>query len=1018
MLMAALMGWGVYSASQLPIDAVPDITDNQIQVITSSPALSAQEVEQFITFPLEMELGFLPQLVQIRSISRFGLSVITLVFEEDMDIYLARQLVNERIQAAKENIPEELGLPFMGPLSTGLGEIYLYTLQAAEGFEDKYGPMELRSIQDWVVKRQLVGIDGVIEVNSTGGLLKQYEIALDPNKLNSMGISFLDVFTAVSQNNENTGGSYIEKKPYTYFIRGEGLLKNKAEMEQIVVKNESGTPILLKDIAEVKLGFAPRFGAVTMDGKGEVVSGQVMMLKGENSATVIKAVKERIAQIEAALPVGVRLEPYLDRSKLINSTTRTVLTNLTEGGLIVIFVLVLLLGNLRAGLIVASVIPLAMLFAVSMMRVFGVSANLMSLGAIDFGLIVDGAVIIVEATLHHLRSGNSGKKLSQAEMDGEVYASASRTRTAAAFGEVIILIVYLPILFLTGIEGKMFQPMAQTVGFAILGALLLSMTYVPMMSALFLNKNIRDKKNFADKIIAFFQRLYSPVLHLALRLKLFFLLATLAIFGLSLWTLDKMGAEFIPTLEEGDFALHQILPTGSSLSQGIEVSAELQKILLNNFPEVEKVVTKIGTSEIPVDIMPLEAGDIFVILKPKEEWTSARTKEELFEKMNEAMNHFPGVTYEFSQPIQMRFNELMTGIRQDIAIKIYGEELGILVQKANQAKSLIEGVQGINEVQVEPTAGLQQMQVVYDRKKIAQYGLNIQMLNRILRGAFAGETAGVLYEGERRFDIVLRLDSSFRKSIEDLENIFIPLPNGQQIPMSELASIGFEEGPAQISRDNTQRRIVLGVNARGRDIASLVAEIKDILRLELDMPSGYYVTYGGAFENLERAQKRLMIAVPVALLLIFVLLYFTFGSLKQATLIFTAIPMSAIGGIWALYLRDMPFSISAGVGFIALFGVAVLNGIVLIAYFNQLKKEGNKDLLSRIHTGTQIRMRPVLMTALVASLGFLPMAISHAPGAEVQQPLATVVIGGLITATFLTLVILPILYFYSEKSKR
>lgn len=1015
LLMATLVGWGIYSASQLPIDAVPDITDNQIQVITTSPALSAQEIEQFITFPLEMELGFLPKLEQIRSISRFGLSVITVVFEDDLDIYLARQLVNEGIQAAKENIPDGLGMPFMGPITTGLGEIYLYTLSASEGFEEKYNAMELRSIQDWIVKRQLVGIDGVIEVNSTGGFLKQYEISLDPTKLNSMGISYLDVFDAVAKNNENTGGSYIEKNPHTYFIRGEGMLKSIPEIEEIVVKNEDGIPILVKDIAVVKLGHAPRFGAVTMDGKGEVVSGQVMMLKGENSAKVIKDVKERIKEIQASLPPGVNLEPYLDRSKLIKQTTRTVLTNLTEGGLIVIFVLVLLLGNIRAGLIVASVIPLAMLFAVSMMRVFGVSANLMSLGAIDFGLIVDGAVIIVEATLHHLSGRNITRKLTQTEMDEEVFTSAARTRKAAAFGEIIILIVYLPILFLSGVEGKMFTPMAQTVGFAILGALILSLTYVPMMSATFLSKKIQHKVTFSDRLIALLYRLYRPSLAFALNFKILFLAATIGLFGLSIRTLSNMGGEFIPTLEEGDFALHQILPTGSSLAQGVGVSAELQRILLEKFPEVEKVVTKIGTSEIPVDIMPLEAGDIFVILKPKKEWTSGKTKEDLFEKMNEEMNRFPGVIYEFSQPIQMRFNELMTGIRQEIAIKVYGDELGIMVQKANEIKGLIQGIDGIREVQVEPTAGLQQMLVAYDRKKIAQYGLNIQQVNRILRGSFAGDAAGVLYEGEKRFDIVLRLANAHRQDIGDLQSLFIPLPNGEQIPLSELASVRFAEGPAQISHDNTQRRIVLGVNARGRDIASLVAEIKQTLDLELELPVGYHVSYGGQFENLERAKARLMVAVPIALALIFILLFFTFNSFKQALLIFTAIPMSAIGGIGALYFRGMPFSISAGVGFIALFGVAVLNGIVLIAYFNQLKKDGLKELMPRIYKGTKVRMRPVIMTALVASLGFLPMAMSTAPGAEVQQPLATVVIGGLITATFLTLVILPILYFYTEK---
>lgn len=1014
-LVAGLIGWGLYSITQIPIDAVPDITDNQIQVITTSPSLAAQEVEQFITFPLEMNLGNIPRVENIRSISRFGLSVITVVFEEDMDIYLARQLISERLDAAKSQIPVGFGTPEMGPITTGLGEIYQYVIYPEKEYKDTYSPMALRSIQDWVVKRQLIGIEGVIEINSLGGYLKQYEIAIDPDQLKSMNLSLNDVFEAVAANNSNTGGSYIEKEESTYFIRGEGFLKNMDDMGQVVVSNKNGFPILIKDIAKVQLGHAPRFGAVTMNGIGEVVAGQVLMLKGENPARVTQRVKERMIQIQKSLPEGVIIEPYLDRTKLVDQTTRTVATNLIEGGLIVIFVLVLMLGNLRAGLIAASVIPLSMLFAVSMMRIFGVSANLMSLGAIDFGLIVDGAVIVVEAILHHLGLKHRTKRISQSQMDQEVMTASSKIRKSAAFGEIIILIVYLPILFLVGIEGKMFRPMAQTVSFAILGALILSLTYVPMMSALFLSKNSIKPSKISQKIMEFSQRIYTPVLELALRFKLLFVAMTVILFALSLWTLNQMGGEFIPTLEEGDFALHQILPSGSSIAQGVEVSDDLQNILMDNFPEVEKVVTKIGTAEIPTDIMPLEAGDIFVILKPQSEWTSASSREELFEKMEAAMNQFPGVIYEFTQPIQMRFNELMTGIRQDIAIKIYGEDLGVLAQKAQEAKELIEQLPGAGDIQVEPTEGLQQMLIRYNRQKIAKYGLSIEAINRIIRGSFAGEKTGVLFEGEKRFDIVVRLDKPFRQDIENLQDLYIPISNGSQVPLSELAQVSFEEGPTQISRDNTQRRITIGVNARGMDVETLVNSIQDKLEGGLALDSGYYLSYGGQFENLDKAMSRLKIAIPVALLLIFFLLYTSFHSVEQALLVFTAIPMSAIGGIWALSLRGMPFSISAGVGFIALFGVAVLNGIVLVAYLNTLKDEGMEDILERIREGTRVRLRPVLMTAAVASLGFLPMAISQAAGAEVQQPLATVVIGGLISATFLTLIILPILYYYSEK---
>jgi cobalt-zinc-cadmium resistance protein CzcA len=1017
-LLFGLVIWGTYSLQHLSLDAVPDITDNQVQVITPSPNLSAQEVERLITFPLELEMSNIPRVEELRSISRFGLSVITVVFEEDVDIYWAREQINQKIQKAKAEIPDEYGQPEMGPITTGLGEIYQYVIYPEDGYEDQYGPIELRSIQDWIIKRQIIGLPGVVEVNSSGGYLKQYEIAVDQNRLQSFNLTMEDLYQCVLDNNANSGGSYIEKTNQTYFIRGEGMLESVEELGELLVKRVGGHPVLLKNVAEVVIGHAPRFGAVTMNGKGEVVAGQVMMLKGANSNEVTLLVKERIEEIKASLPKGVMLEPYLDRSKLVKSTTSTVIKNLVEGALIVVFILVLLLGNLRAGLIVASVIPLSMLFAVSMMRLFGVSANLMSLGALDFGLIVDGAVIIVEAILHQMGLKNKKQQLSPAQQQEEVFQAATRIRSSAAFGEVIILIVYLPILFLEGVEGKMFIPMAQTVSFAILGALILSLTYVPMMSAMLLKNATINENSWAERIMRFLYRLYAPLRDFSFKLKYAVLVITVLTFVGSLWLFTRMGGEFIPTLEEGDFALHQILPTGSSIKKGVEVSAKLQDILMNNFPEVEKVVTKIGTAEIPTDIMPLEAGDIFVIMKPKSEWTSASTKEEMFEKMEVELSKYPGVIYEFTQPIQMRFNELMTGIRQDIAVKIYGEDLGVLVEKAHEAEAILESLDGVGDIQVEPTAGLQQMVVDYKRPALNKYGVTVAHLNNVLQTAFAGKVAGKLYEGEQQYDIVIRLKEEARKNIGSLRDLTVSLESGAQIPMSELATISFEEGPSQISRDDSKRRITIGVNARNMDIATLIEGIKTNFATRLNLPPGYYVRYGGQFENFERAKARLLIVVPLALGLIFLLLFLTFRSVRYALLIFTAIPLSAIGGIWALYLRGMPFSISAGVGFIALFGVAVLNGIVLVAYFNQLKKEGMKDIRKIIEKGTEVRLRPVIMTAAVASLGFLPMALSNSAGAEVQRPLATVVIGGLISATFLTLIIIPILYQIMESFKK
>lgn len=1010
----ALVLVGVYNVSRLPIDALPDITNNQVQVITTAPTLATQEVEQFITYPIEQTMKTIPKIVEMRSFSRFGLSVITLVFEENVDIYWARQQMSEKLKDAERLIPKGTGIPELAPISTGLGEIYQYVIYAKKGFETQFDASKLRSIQDWVVKPQLLGTPGIAEVTTLGGSLKQYEIAVQPDRLKSMNVTITDIFEALEKNNENTGGAYIDKQPYVYFIRALGMVKNIPDIEKIVVKTNNGIPILVRDVAKVQEGSALRYGAVTKDGKGEVVGGMVLMLKGENSSAVVNRTKAKVEQIRKSLPEGVALEPFIDRTKLVNHAIGTVESNLLEGALIVIFVLVLLLGNWRAGLIVASVIPLALLFAVIMMNIFGVSGNLMSLGAIDFGLIVDGAVIIVEAVIHRLHQNKEGKLDSQ-QMDDEVLHAATKIRSSAAFGEIIILIVYLPILALVGTEGKMFKPMAQTVSFAILGAFILSLTYVPMASALFLSKTISHKKNISDKIIDFIYRFYRPILDRALKMKAIILSVAITLFLVALFIFSRMGGEFIPTLEEGDIAINFRIANGSSLSMSIETSTQLQKILKSKFPEVVEVVAKIGSAEIPTDPMPIETGDMIIILKDKKEWTTTKDFYALAEMMKEEMEQIPGVSFEVSQPIQMRFNELMTGVRSDVAIKIFGEDLEKLAATANAAIGLIGNIEGVADIKAEQVTGMPQITVRYNPDKMALYGLNVGDLNKVVRTGFAGEATGVVYEGEKRYDLVVRLDKDFRQDISNVKNIFISLPSGNQIPLEQVADVNFEQGPAQISREDGRRRIVIGLNVRGRDVKSVVNDIQAKLDKKLKLPEGYYVTYGGQFENLVEANKRLAVAVPVALLLIFILLFFTFKSVKQSLLIFTAIPLSAIGGVFALWLRGMPFSISAGIGFIALFGVAVLNGIVLIGYFNQLKAEGWDDILERIKEGTKVRLRPVVMTAAVASLGFLPMALSSGAGAEVQKPLATVVIGGLITATLLTLIVLPILYYLLEK---
>lgn len=1016
-----LIVWGGYSLSKLPIDAVPDITNNQVQIITQAPNLGAQEVEQFVTTPVELAMSNIPDIVERRSISRSGLSVITMVFHDNTDIYWARQQISERLKEAEETIPEGMGQLYLAPITTGLGEIYQYVLHTKPNYKNKYSATDLRTIQDWIVRTQLAGTEGVAEVSGWGGFVKQYEVAVNNEKLNAANVTIPELYEALESNNANAGGSYIEQQGSAYFIRGLGQLKSIPDIERTVIKTVNGIPILIRDVAKVQIGSATRYGAVTRNGEGEVVAGITLMLKGENFNNVIANVKERMKQIQKSLPEGVVIEPFIDRTELVGRAIGTVKKNLIEGALIVLFVLILLLGNWRAGLLVASVIPLAMLFAFGMMRAFNVSGNLMSLGAIDFGLIVDGAVIIVEAIIFRLTESKlfPGKpRLTQTQMDDEVYTASSKIRNSAAFGEIIILIVYLPLFALIGIEGKMFKPMAQTVAFAILGAFILSLTYVPMASALFLSKSTVHKKNISDKIMNFLHRLYEPVLAIVLRWKKLTIAAAFGLFIISIIVFNNIGGEFIPTLEEGDLTVEISMQQGTSLTEVVKTFGKAEVILKKNFPEVKQVVTRIGSSEIPTDPMPIERGDMMVSMKPKEQWTSAKTREEMMEKMEEALSVLVGVNMEITQPMQMRFNELMTGIRQDVAVKIYGDDLEVLAQQANKVANLIKGVDGLEEPFVERVAGLPQITVEYNRDKMAQYGLHVNDVNMILQTAFAGKTSGVVFENDKRFDIVVRLERESRENIASIENLFIPLPNNNRVPLSEIASIAFIDAPAQVSREDGKRRTFVGFNVRGRDVESAVKDIQAILDKNLKLPEGYYLTYGGQFQNLIEAKSRLAVAVPIALLLILVLLFATFKSVTQTLLIATAVPLSAIGGVFALVIRGMPFSISAGVGFIALFGVAVLNGIVLIGYFNQLKHEGMKDIYQRVKEGTRVRLRPVIMTAAVASLGFLPMALSTGAGGEVQKPLATVVIGGLITATFLTLFVLPCLYILASKKIR
>lgn len=1015
---AALVLFGAYEVTKLPIDAVPDITNNQVQIITVAPSLGATDIERLVTFPIEQANSNINGIEEIRSFSRFGLSVVTVVFDEKIDVYWARQQVSERLQHVQNEIPPGVGTPELGPISSGLGEIYQYVVRPKAGYEKAYDITELRTIQDWIIRRQLLGVKGVAEVSSFGGKLKQFEVAVNMHKLQSYRLSLADLYAALEKNNQNTGGAYIEKGPTVLYIRSEGLIAQAEDVEHIAVKTTSdGIPIYLRDVAEVKIGYATRYGALTYNDEGEAAGAIVMMLKGANSSEVIKNVKARITEIQKTLPEGVVIEPFLDRTKMVNNAIKTIETNLAEGALIVIFVLVLFLGNMRAGLLVASVIPLAMLFAIIMMNLFGVSGNLMSLGALDFGLIVDGAVIIVEAVLHQLHFGKTYAHvgaISQTDMDRQVGRSASKMVNSAVFGQIIILIVYLPIFTLQGIEGKMFIPMAQTVTFALLGAFILSLTYIPMMSALVLSKKISHKANWSERMMARLEKVYQASLKKALRYPKTIVSVVLLMFLGALFVLSRMGGEFIPALEEGDFAVETRVLTGSNLNTSIEYVTKTAHVLRSQFPEVEKVVTKIGSGEVPTDPMPIEAADMMVILKDKKEWTSAKSFPELADKMANALADVPGVSTGFQYPVQMRFNELMTGAKQDVVCKIFGENLDSLVNYADKLGKIVQTVSGAEDLYIETVSGMPQVLIRYHRGNIAQYGLAIDDINSVVNMAFAGKKAGLIYEGEKRFDLVLRLEESQRHQLSDVRNLLVPTPRGLQVPLYQLADVDVVNGPAQIQREDAKRRIVVGFNVRGRDVKSIVQELQAKVEQQIPLSTGYYVTYGGAFENLEKATGRLLVAVPVALALIFILLYFAFRSLKESLLIYTAIPLSAIGGIYLLALRGLPFSISAGIGFIALFGVAVLNGIVLIAEYNRLRADGENNLLKVVLKGTKTRLRPVLMTAFVASLGFLPMAISQGAGAEVQRPLATVVIGGLLVATFLTLFVLPILFILFE----
>ena len=1003
----ALIIGGITAAIKLPIDAVPDITTNQVQIFTVAPALAPQEIERLISYPIEVAMKNLPDIEEVRSVSKFGLSVVTVIFKDNVDTYFARQIVFEKLQEAKGDLPPGLSEPELGPVSTGLGEIYQY-----EVVGDGYSPMELRTIQDWIIKRQLAGTPGLAEVNTFGGELKQYQVLIDPQKILNYNISIREVIEAVSNNNANAPGAYIEHKQEQYVVVGEGIAKTMNDIENIIIKSTDGTPVLVRNVAEVKEGTAIRQGAVTLNGTSEIVSGITMMLKGENARIVTERVKERVAEIQKTLPPGVKIVPFYERTELVDRTINTVIKNLSEGGLFVIIILFLLLMNLRGGFIVASVIPLSMLFALIMMKLNGISGNLMSLGAIDFGIIVDGAVVLIENAIRKLHERQHSNVTSES-VNQTLLDSFVEVGRPIVFGVAIIIIVYLPILSLEGIEGKMFKPMAYTVVYALLGALFLTLTYVPVVSTFFFKKGKVSEKE--SPIIKIVKPLYRKTLHYALRKKRLVVGFAIIIFIFSIFLFTRLGGEFIPTLDEGDILIELRRLPSISLTEAIHTSQMLEAEL-KSIPEVVNVVSKTGRPEIATDPMSIYQSDVYIKMKPHEEWKTAKTKDEMIAKMTKVMARIPGIGGGFSQPIEMRFNELIAGVRSDIGVKIFGEDLDTLARIGNDVAELMKQVNGAVDIRMQQVEGLPQLRIVIDREKISRHGINVSDANVLIETALAGTNVGKIYEGEKQFDLVVKMNKEARNNVEDIKNLLVPASNKTMIRLGDIADFVMIEGPAEISHSAGRRMLVTECNVRERDIESFVKELQEKMNGKIKMPAGYQIKYGGEFENLQRASDRLALVVPISLGLIFLLLFASVNSIKQALIIFSGIPFAVVGGVVALWLRDMPFSISAGVGFIALFGVAVLNGVVMLTYYNKLIQEG-MSIGEAVIKGSEIRLRPVITTALVASLGFIPMAVSTSAGAEVQRPLATVVIGGLITSTLLTLVVLPTVYNWFIKKK-
>ena len=1006
-----LIGGGVWSAINLPIDAVPDVTNKQVQINTVAPALAPEEIERQITFPLEVALAGMPRLVETRSISQFGLSQVTVIFEDNVDIYFARQLVQERLTSAAESLPEGVSPPSMGPVSTGLGEIYYVVVKGNQNLTEK------RTILDGLVRPQLRTVPGLSEVNAYGGLEKQFQVLVDPGKLQARGITIRQVMEALEENNRNAGGGYLNKGDEQQLVRGVGIIRNMSDIGGIVISAQNGIPIFVRDIAEVTTGSTIRQGAVTMNGKGEAVTGITMLLLGENGRTVVNRVKERVVSIEKSLPKGTTLGGFMDRSDLIDRTLATAQRNLIEGGLLVIVVLFLFLLQLQAGLIVSASIPLAMLFAIIGMKYFNVSANLMSLGAIDFGLIVDGAVIIVENCVRRLaeRRHELGRDLSEPERLEIIFEGTVEVRKASQFGELIIIAAYLPILTLTGIEGKMFNPMGLTVIMALVGAMILSFTLTPALCAYYLRVK-RERENVVLERVA---RGYSPMLRWTMRNRVLTTGGAVAFFVACAALFPRLGSEFIPRLDEGAMAIQVGYPPSMSLEKAIERATVLEKTLVTQFPdEIDEILTRIGRAEVATDPMLVSAHDILISLKPQENWKKAHSKEELNEKVAKAVEQIPGMGASYTQPIQMRMNELIEGIgiRAELGIKLYGDDLKVLADKGAEIARVLRTVPGSADVSVETTEGLPILEINVQRDQIARYGINAADVQRVVEMAVGGAEAGEIIQGNLRFDLVVRLAKQYRADPEAIGRITVAAPNGAQIPLSQLASITSTEGPVQVSRENGQRRVVIQSNVRGRDLGGFVEEAKRKIDAGVKLPVGYHVEFGGTYEHLQTARTRLMIVVPITFALIFLLLFTTFGSMKQAALVFTGIPFAITGGILALFFRGMPFSISAGIGFIALFGVAVLNGVVLLTFINEIRAKG-QPVEASVMQGAVTRLRPVLMTAMVAGIGFVPMALAHGAGAEVQKPLATVVIGGLITSTLLTLFVLPTLYNWFEKDE-